>query len=48
MITKQRMTLLAALMASVGLVTAGCGDRSAERVGGSSACYGRAKAIEFS
>jgi len=33
MITKQRMTLLAALMASVGLVTAGCGDRSAERVG---------------
>ncbi|MFI4923984.1 MAG: BON domain-containing protein [Vicinamibacteria bacterium] len=32
--TKQRMTLLAALMASVGLVAAGCGDnRSAERVG---------------
>ena len=33
MITKQRMTLLAALMASVGLVAAGCGDRSAEKVG---------------
>jgi osmotically-inducible protein OsmY len=31
--TKQRMTLLAALMASVGLVAAGCGDRSAEKVG---------------
>lgn len=32
--TKQRMTLLAALMASVGLVAAGCGDnRNAERVG---------------
>jgi len=31
--TKQRMTLLAALMASVGLVAAGCGERSAEKVG---------------
>jgi hyperosmotically inducible protein len=29
--TKQRMTLLAALMASVGLVAAGCGDNRTDR-----------------
>jgi osmotically-inducible protein OsmY len=31
--SKQRMTLLAALLAGTGLVAAGCGDQSAERVG---------------
>jgi hyperosmotically inducible periplasmic protein len=30
--TRQRMTLLAALLASAGLVAAGCGERSTEKV----------------
>ncbi|MEO8486733.1 MAG: BON domain-containing protein [Betaproteobacteria bacterium] len=31
--TRKRMTLLAAMMAAAGLMAAGCGERSAERVG---------------
>lgn len=30
---RQRMTLLGAMLAGAGLVAAGCGDRSAEKVG---------------